>query len=132
MWAPFFPGRSRTGRFPGVAVGLSTLRFASRAPGRLGGPGATHFMLQEKLFDCSVATYMKSAAPRESDAQLVAAHAAGLRGVFSKADLQVLLGERHPAAFLRRVDALIASGSLRRFVRGLYVHGRFDLPTLSQ
>lgn len=89
-------------------------------------------MLQEKLSDCSVTTYMKSAAPRESDAHRVATHAAGLRGVFSKADLQVLLGERHPAAFVRRVEALIESGSLRRFVRGFYVHGAFDLPTLSQ
>lgn len=70
--------------------------------------------------------------PTAGDAELVAEHAAVQRGVFSKADLQVLFAERHPAAFVRRVQALVARGVLRRFVRGLYVGRDFDVPTLSQ
>ena len=54
------------------------------------------------------------------------------RGVFSKADLQTLLGEPHPAAFARRFRALEANDVLRRFCRGFYVTESFDLPTLSQ
>ena len=54
------------------------------------------------------------------------------RGVFSKADLQTLLAEPHPAAFARRFRALEANGVLRRFSRGFYVAESFDLPTLSQ
>ena len=54
------------------------------------------------------------------------------RGVFSKADLQTTLSERHRGAFLRRVRALIAQGTLRRFCRGYYVAEPFDLLTLSQ
>jgi hypothetical protein len=54
------------------------------------------------------------------------------RGVFSKADLQAALGEKHPAAFARRVRALGEIGALRRFIRGWYVAPEFDLPTLSQ
>ncbi|MCB9508518.1 MAG: hypothetical protein H6697_12750 [Myxococcales bacterium] len=54
------------------------------------------------------------------------------RGVFSKADLQTALGEKHPAAFARRIRALEEIGTLRRFVRGWYVAEEFDLPTLSQ
>lgn len=54
------------------------------------------------------------------------------RGVFSKADLQTLLAEPHPAAFARRFRALETNGVLRRFCRGFYVTESFDLPTLSQ
>lgn len=54
------------------------------------------------------------------------------RGVFSKADLQTALAERHPAAFARRIDALLNLGILRRFSRGWYVTEDFDLATLSQ
>ncbi len=67
-----------------------------------------------------------------SDSQRIELVAASQRGVFTKADLQVLLAERHPAAFTRRVTALIELGSLRRFSRGVYVHEPFDAPTLSQ
>lgn len=68
----------------------------------------------------------------KSDAQRLEEVQATQRGVFCKADLQVLLGERHPAAFTRRVQALVRVGVLRRFVRGVYVAREFDLPTLSQ
>jgi len=54
------------------------------------------------------------------------------KGVFSRTDLWVLFEERHPAAFKRRVQALIEAGVLRRFSRGFYVREEFDLPTLSQ
>jgi hypothetical protein len=66
------------------------------------------------------------------DAGRVEAVRAAQRGVFTKTDLQVLLGERHPAAFTRRIQALVRAGVLRRFVRGIYVHSEFDMPTLSQ
>jgi len=66
------------------------------------------------------------------DAQRIAGVSAPQRGVFTKTDLQVLLAERHPAAFTRRIDALLGGGVLRRFSRGFYVHGDYDLPTLSQ
>jgi len=52
--------------------------------------------------------------------------------VFSKADLQTAFAERHPAAFVRRVNALVENGVLRRFSRGWYVTDGFDLATLSQ
>ncbi len=68
----------------------------------------------------------------ESDARTVARIASAQRGVLSKADLQTLLGEPHPAAFTRRVQALERSKVLARFSRGFYVHDPFDLPTLSQ
>ncbi len=68
----------------------------------------------------------------KDDAQRLEEVRATQRGVFCRADLQVLLGERHPAAFTRRVQALVRSGALRRFVRGVYVAREFDLPTLSQ
>lgn len=68
----------------------------------------------------------------KSDAQRIEEVRARQGGVFSKSDLQVLLAERHPAAFTRRTKALIEHGVLRRFVRGVYVHAEFDLPTLSQ
>jgi hypothetical protein len=55
-----------------------------------------------------------------------------LHGALSKADLQTLLAARHPAAFKRRIHALVAHGTLRRFARGFYVTDPFDLPTLSQ
>lgn len=67
-----------------------------------------------------------------ADGDLVAQHAAAQRGVFSKADLQVLFAERHPTSFVRRVQSLVERGVLRRFVRGFYVGRDFDVPTLSQ
>lgn len=67
-----------------------------------------------------------------ADAERIASVAAAQGGVFSKADLQVLLAERHPAAFTRRVRELVAAGVVRRFERGTYVRDGFDLPTLSQ
>jgi hypothetical protein len=54
------------------------------------------------------------------------------RGVFSKGDLQTAFREQHPAAFVRRIDALLDNGVLRRFCRGWYVTESFDLATLSQ
>ncbi len=54
------------------------------------------------------------------------------RGVYSKADLQTAFGERHPAAFARRINVLLDLGILRRFSRGWYVTDDFDLATLSQ
>lgn len=54
------------------------------------------------------------------------------RGVFTKADLAVVLAERHPVAFARRVRALLAGKVLVRFARGVYVREPFDRPTLSQ
>jgi hypothetical protein len=66
------------------------------------------------------------------DARSVAAWTEEQRGVFAKSDLQTILGEKHPAAFVRRVGALVEQHALRRFVRGWYVTERFDLPTLSQ
>jgi hypothetical protein len=54
-------------------------------------------------------------------------------GVFSTADLKNLLGEKHPAGFVRRVRALEREHLIERFVRGWYVTpGSFDLSTLSQ
>jgi hypothetical protein len=66
------------------------------------------------------------------DVLLIQDLAASQRGVFSKADLQTALSERHPSAFVRRVDALGQAGVLRRFARGWYVSDPFDLATLSQ
>lgn len=82
--------------------------------------------MQDKLQKCSFSCNMNG------DAQRVEEVRASQCGVFSKADLQVLMGERHPAAFTRRTKALIERGVLRRFARGVYVHREFDLPTLSQ
>lgn len=67
-----------------------------------------------------------------TDEQLLQPLTALQRGVLSKADLQTLLAERHPAAFARRVRGLHRTGALRRFVRGWYVTPDFDLATLSQ
>lgn len=67
-----------------------------------------------------------------SDVEQIYRMAEAQRGVFSRADLEVLLAERHPAAFTRRVRALIGAGVLQRFVRGFYVREPFDLATLSQ
>ncbi len=67
-----------------------------------------------------------------ADAERIAKMAEPQQGVFTRADLQVVLAERHPAAFTRRVRALIEAGVLRRFSRGVYVRDGFDLPTLSQ
>lgn len=68
----------------------------------------------------------------KTDVALIAQVREAQRGVFSKADLQVLLRDPHPAGFRRRVKALEAARVLRRFVRGVYVADSFDLPTLSQ
>ncbi len=67
---------------------------------------------------------------RLADARAIERVAPSQQGVFTKADLQVLLAEPHPAAFARRVRAL--DPVLRRFCRGFYVAESFDLPTLSQ
>lgn len=67
-----------------------------------------------------------------ADSERIAGLAGPQNGVFTKSDLQVLLAERHPSAFTRRVQALLAAGTLQRFTRGLYVREGFDLPTLSQ
>ncbi len=56
----------------------------------------------------------------------------GQRGVFSKGDLQRIFTERHPAAFSRRVKALIEYGALKRFIRGWYITKEADLSVLSQ
>lgn len=69
---------------------------------------------------------------RASDACPVERAAPAQRRVFSKADLQTLLAEPHPAAFARRPGALEKDRLLRRFSRGFYVTDSFDLPTLSQ
>ena len=66
------------------------------------------------------------------DDRLLQPLAAAQRGVFSKADLQTALGEKHTAAFARRIRGLEKIGSLRRFARGWYVTPEFDLATLSQ
>jgi len=66
------------------------------------------------------------------DAQIIQTLEQDQRGVFSKGDLQTALAERHPAAFARRIDALLVLGILRRFSRGWYVTEEFDLATLSQ
>lgn len=83
-------------------------------------------MMLDRLHFCSLSCDMKE------DVQRLESVRARQRGVFSKADLQVLLGERHSAAFKRRVQALARAGALRRFVRGMYVAREFDVPTLSQ
>jgi hypothetical protein len=71
---------------------------------------------------------MKSVA----DTRLIQGLEGSQRGVFSKADLQTAFGERHPAAFARRINALLDLKILRRFTRGWYVTEEFDLATLSQ
>jgi hypothetical protein len=85
-------------------------------------------MLKEKIQKRSFSFDMKLVPDVERVRELAAAQ----RGVFSKADLQVLLSERHPSAFVRRAAALERAGALRRFSRGMYVCDGFDLPTLSQ
>jgi len=67
-----------------------------------------------------------------ANAQLLRRFDAEQRGVYSKADLQTVFGEQHPAAFVRRVNKLLDERILRRFCRGWYVGEAFDLPTLSQ
>ncbi len=67
-----------------------------------------------------------------SDAQLLTQFEAAQHGVFSKADLQTILAEAHPAGFTRRIRSLIDQGVIRRFKRGWYVTEQLDLPTLSQ
>lgn len=67
-----------------------------------------------------------------ADAQVLRGLETPQRGVFSKGDLQAALGERHPAAFVRRVGTLVEHGALARFCRGWYVTEGFDLATLSQ
>ncbi len=67
------------------------------------------------------------------DIRAIEAMGPAQRGVFSKGDLQTLLGEKHPSAFVRRVRALQDQDVLKRFVRGWYVlPASFDLATLSQ
>jgi hypothetical protein len=66
------------------------------------------------------------------DARAVARVASAQRGVLSKADLQTLLADPHPAGFKRRIRALERQHVLRRFSRGFYVLDPFDLATLSQ
>lgn len=83
-------------------------------------------MLHEKILLDSFSCNMNRDAQRLDEVRVAQ------QGVFTKADLQVLLGERHPAAFTRRVRSLLEIGVLRRFVRGIYVARDFDLPTLSQ
>lgn len=67
-----------------------------------------------------------------TDVRAIERVARAQRGVFSKADLQTLFAEPHPAAFARRFRVLETNGVLRRFCRGFYVGEPFDLPTLSQ
>lgn len=67
-----------------------------------------------------------------ADSRLIQRLSAPLRGVFSTADLQTALAERHPAAFGRRVHALLKERVLQRFTRGFYVAEEFELPVLSQ
>jgi len=71
---------------------------------------------------------MKSA----TDTRLIQSLERSQRGVFSKADLQTAFGERHPAAFARRINVLLELQVLRRFTRGWYVTEDFDVATLSQ
>jgi len=54
------------------------------------------------------------------------------KGVYSKSDLQTAFGEPHPAAFSRRINALLEQDVLNRFCRGWYIRPGFDLATLSQ
>jgi len=53
-------------------------------------------------------------------------------GVFSRADLESCLDERHSAALYRRLQRLLDGGDLRRFRNGIYVAREFDLAVLSQ
>ena len=69
---------------------------------------------------------------RVVDERAIAEFAERQRGVFSKADLQVLLAEPHAAGLVRRIRNLEEGGTLRRFSRGWYVAESFDLATLSQ
>ena len=93
------------------------------------GPmAAPTFILLDKLPSDSFSSNVNL----DQDSRAVARIATAQRGVLSKADLQTLLAERHPAAFTRRVAALERHRALRRFCRGFYVHEPFDLPTLSQ
>ena len=66
------------------------------------------------------------------DSQLIGGFTTPQRGVFSTADLKTALNEKHPAAFGRRISALINRGGLFRFTRGFYVSQDFSLETLSQ
>jgi len=67
-----------------------------------------------------------------SDARVVSALEEHQRGIFSAADLQTALADRHPASFARRVSSLTEAGVLRRFLRGWYATETFHLATLSQ
>lgn len=66
------------------------------------------------------------------DSRTLARVAPEQRGVFSTADLRTALAEPHPAAFGRRIRALLDHRMLFRFTRGFYVTEEFDLPVLSQ
>jgi hypothetical protein len=67
-----------------------------------------------------------------TDIQLINALKTAQHGVFSKADLQTLLAEKHARAFIRRLTALQHEGVLKRFVRGWYVTPEYDAFLLSQ
>ena len=86
------------------------------------------FMLHKNLHKSSFSRNMKSL----DDARAVRNAARSQRGVFSKADLQILLVDPHPASFVRRITALLKADELHRFCRGWYVHAPFDLETLCQ
>ena len=55
-----------------------------------------------------------------------------MRGGFSLADLQNLVGNESPGAFYRRVKRLEDASILTRFTRGFYVCKDFDPLVLSQ
>ena len=67
-----------------------------------------------------------------SDARLIQRFGASQRGVFSLADIQTALSDRHRASLYRRLRGLEEAGELRRFSRGVYVTQGFDIGTLSQ
>jgi hypothetical protein len=68
-----------------------------------------------------------------SDIELVRRFQVQQRGVFTGRDLTILLAEKHPSAFARRVRALAQANVLRRFIQGYYVTpNSFQLDVLSQ
>jgi hypothetical protein len=67
-----------------------------------------------------------------ADQQTLQVLAAVQCGVFTIGDLQVAFAEPNRAAIWRRIDALIETGLLRRFCRGIYVTESFDPLILCQ
>lgn len=67
-----------------------------------------------------------------ADSRLVAGLREAQGGTFSTADLHTALAEPHPAAFKRRIRALLDLEVLLRFTRGFYVTEEFELSVLSQ